>query len=140
MCCEIPTQHNVYILANYSVSSYLNFIPIFWHVLIWLKYDFIHILYIIFPCTLTYNVWHHCADTGSWIRGSIWIFEGKYPYWPWGKITNTGFRLLLDMRKRTYCIKIFENKCFDHISVSHTIGKYIVVYCSRDILCSLLKI
>ena len=40
---EIPIQLDVYIWANYSVSSYLNFIPIFWNVLIWLKYDFIHI-------------------------------------------------------------------------------------------------
>ena len=38
---EIPIQHDVYILVNYSVSSYLNFIPIY--VLIWLKYDFMHI-------------------------------------------------------------------------------------------------
>jgi hypothetical protein len=37
---EIPIQHDVYISANYSVSSYLNFIPICWNVLIWLKYDF----------------------------------------------------------------------------------------------------
>jgi hypothetical protein len=40
---EIPIKHDVYIWANYSVSSYLNFIPIFWNVLIWLKYDFMHI-------------------------------------------------------------------------------------------------
>jgi hypothetical protein len=40
---EIPIQRDVYIWANYSVSSYLNFIPICWNVLIWLKYDFIHI-------------------------------------------------------------------------------------------------
>jgi hypothetical protein len=40
---EIPIQHDVYIWANYSVSSYLNFIPMFWNVLIWLKYDFMHI-------------------------------------------------------------------------------------------------
>jgi hypothetical protein len=40
---EILTQHDVYIWANYSVSSYLNFIPICWNVLIWLKYDFMHI-------------------------------------------------------------------------------------------------
>ena len=33
----------IYIWANYSVSSYLSFIPICWNVLIWLKYDFMHI-------------------------------------------------------------------------------------------------
>jgi hypothetical protein len=27
---EIPIQHDVYIWANYSVSSYLRFIPICW--------------------------------------------------------------------------------------------------------------
>jgi hypothetical protein len=27
---EIPIQRDVYIWANYSVSSYLNFIPICW--------------------------------------------------------------------------------------------------------------
>jgi hypothetical protein len=31
------------IWANYSVSSYLKFIPICWNVLICLKYDFMHI-------------------------------------------------------------------------------------------------
>jgi hypothetical protein len=40
---EIPIQHDVYIWANYSVSSCLKFIPICWNVLIWLKYDFMHI-------------------------------------------------------------------------------------------------
>jgi hypothetical protein len=40
---EIPIQQDVYIWANYSVSSYSNFIPIYWNVLIWLKYDFMHI-------------------------------------------------------------------------------------------------
>jgi uncharacterized Fe-S radical SAM superfamily protein PflX len=40
---EIPIQHVVYIWANYSVSSYLKFIPICWNVLIWLKYNFMHI-------------------------------------------------------------------------------------------------
>ena len=40
---EFPIQHDVYIGANYSVSSYLNFIPIFRSVLIWLKCDFMHI-------------------------------------------------------------------------------------------------
>jgi hypothetical protein len=29
---EIPIQHDVYIWANYPVSNYLNFIPIFWNV------------------------------------------------------------------------------------------------------------
>jgi hypothetical protein len=40
---EIPIQNDVYIWANYSVSSYMKFIPISWNVLIWLKYVFIHI-------------------------------------------------------------------------------------------------
>jgi hypothetical protein len=37
-----------------------NFIPIFWNVLIWLKYDFI-----ILPCTLTYFLWNQAADARS---------------------------------------------------------------------------
>ena len=41
---EIPIQHDVYIWANYSVSSYSKCIPIYWNVLIWLKYDFMHIV------------------------------------------------------------------------------------------------
>jgi hypothetical protein len=36
-------MHDVYIWANYSVSSYSKFIPICWNVLIWLKYYFMHI-------------------------------------------------------------------------------------------------
>jgi hypothetical protein len=36
---EILIQHDVYIWAYYSVSSYLNFIPICWNVSIWLKYE-----------------------------------------------------------------------------------------------------
>jgi hypothetical protein len=35
---EIPIQHVVYMW-----TSYLNFIPVYWNVLIWLKYDFMHI-------------------------------------------------------------------------------------------------
>jgi hypothetical protein len=49
---EIPIQHDVYNWANYSVSSYLNFIPIGWNVLIWLKYDFMH------------HLSHMCLGTG----------------------------------------------------------------------------
>jgi hypothetical protein len=72
---EIPIQDDVYIWANYSASSYLNFIPIFWNVLIWLKYDFT-----IFPCTLTYLLWDPAADARSYIRGRIRIFECQYGY------------------------------------------------------------
>jgi hypothetical protein len=39
---EIPI-HDVYIWDHFSASSYLNFIPLFWNVLILLKYDFMHI-------------------------------------------------------------------------------------------------
>jgi hypothetical protein len=34
---EIPIQHDLYTWANYFVSSYLNFIQLFWNMLIWLK-------------------------------------------------------------------------------------------------------
>jgi len=33
-------------------------------------------------CTLTYNLWDHCADTGSWIRRQMRTYEGKYGYLP----------------------------------------------------------
>jgi hypothetical protein len=32
---EIPIQHDAYIWAIYSISSYLRFIPICWNVSIW---------------------------------------------------------------------------------------------------------
>ena len=70
---EIPIQkaRRIYLLFRFNL---LNFIPIFWNVLIWLNYDLMHLsLCTIFPCTLTYNLWDHCADTGSWIRGRIRI-------------------------------------------------------------------
>ena len=101
--------NTTYIWANYSVLSYLIFIQIFWNVLIDWNTILCIFLYTIFPCIFTYKVWHHCAETASWIRGAIWIFESKYPYWPWWQITNTNFRLLLDMQKRTYCNKIGDN-------------------------------
>jgi hypothetical protein len=98
---EIPIQHDVYIWADYSFSSYLNFIPIFWNVLIWLKYDLLNIFTHLFPCTLTYTLWDHCADTGSWIRGKIRIFEGKYWYFegiygylPSGQVINTDLAII----------------------------------------------
>ena len=37
------STRRIHIWANYSVSSSLNFIPVFWNVLIWLKYDYMYI-------------------------------------------------------------------------------------------------
>jgi hypothetical protein len=109
---EIPIQRDVYIWANYSVSSYLNFIPICWNVLIWLKYDFIHIsmhhFSLYFETTAQIPEVEFGGKYGLW--GQILIFEGKYGYLPWGQITNTDFQLLLDMQKRTYCNKICDNQ------------------------------
>ena len=80
---EIPIQNTVYTWANYSVSNCINFIPKFWNVLILLKFYFIPSFLVLW----TYNLWDHCAETGSRIRGAntnIWepirIFEGKYGY------------------------------------------------------------
>jgi hypothetical protein len=61
---EIPIQRHVYIWANYSVSSYLNFIPICWNVLIWLKYDFIHIFMHHLSILLQYV--RFCMSNNSW--------------------------------------------------------------------------
>ena len=85
---EIPIQHDVYIWTNYSVSCYLNFIPICWNVLNWLKYDFMHIfmyrLFLYFETTAqipevefggTYGYLR--ANTDIW--GPIRIFA---PYLP----------------------------------------------------------
>ena len=84
-------QHDVYIWANYSVSSYLNFIPICWNVSIWLKYDFMHIfmhhLSLYFETTAQIQevefggkYRYMRAHTDIW--GQIRIFEGQYGYLP----------------------------------------------------------
>jgi hypothetical protein len=66
-------NRDVYIWANYSVSSYLNFIPICWNVLIWLKYDFIHISMHHLVITLeNYNV--------QWITLIITNFVAIYSF------------------------------------------------------------
>jgi hypothetical protein len=44
----IPFQEDICIWVNYSVSSYLNFILIFWNVLIWLQYNYMHHLSLYF--------------------------------------------------------------------------------------------
>ena len=88
---EIPIQHDLYIWANYSVSSYLNFIPICWNVSIWLKYDFMHIfmhhLSLYFETTAQIQevefggkYRYMRAHTDIW--GQIRIFEGQYGYLP----------------------------------------------------------
>ena len=88
---EIPIQNDVYIWANYSVSSYMKFIPISWNVLIWLKYVFIHIfmhhLSLYFETTAQMpevefegKYGYMRANTDTW--GQIRIFA---PYFPWGK-------------------------------------------------------
>ena len=67
----------VYIWTNYSGSRYLIFIPIFWNVLIWLKYDFMHTctsLCAIFPSVL----WHIIFETTAQIPEVY--FGGKYGY------------------------------------------------------------
>jgi hypothetical protein len=126
---EIPIQHDVYIWANYSVSSYLEFIPICWNVLIWLNYDFMHIFMhhlslhfdIIFETTaqipeVEYGGKYGYMRANTDIWGQIRIFA---PYLPWEQITNTDFELLLDKQKWTYCNKICDNTNYlDHENVS----------------------
>jgi hypothetical protein len=102
---EIPIQHDVYIWANYFVSSYLRFIPICWNVLIWLKYDFMHIfmhhLSLYFETTaqipevefggdeIKYSYHIFCCNMFVFAcpiiaKSQCWVFaiRGKYPYWP----------------------------------------------------------
>ena len=136
---EIPIQHDVYTWANYSVSSYLNFIPICWNVLIWLKYDFMHIfmhhLSLYFEITTQIpevefggKYGYMRAKTDIW--GQMRIFEGKYGYLPWGQITNTEFYLILDMQKRTYCNKIFDKLYYFILYFSYIMG----VDCRKKLL------
>jgi hypothetical protein len=109
---EIPIQHDVYIWANYSVSSYLKFIPICWNVLIWLKYDFMHIFMhhlcnmLIFACPIIANsqCWLFALRANT---GQISVFALKYPYLP------SNIRIC------------------PHISV--TFSKHWLLYCKKDL-------
>jgi hypothetical protein len=101
MTLEIPIQHDIYIWENYSVSSYLNFIPIFWNVLIWFNAylyasPFIVLWHIIIETTVQipeveFGGKYGYMRTNTDIWGQIQIFEGKYGYLPWGQITNIDF-------------------------------------------------
>ena len=80
---EIPIQHDVYIWANYSVSKlfilYSNMLKC------------VNLIEIRFYASSFLVLWDHYADTGSWIRGQIRIYEGKYGYMRantdiWGQI------------------------------------------------------
>ena len=101
-----PIQHDVYIWVNYSVSSYSNFIPIFWNVLIWLKYDYMHHLS---KHTLTYNLWDPFADTGSWIQRQMRTYEGKYGYLPILALTANNQHWLLTIIGHTKTNMLQQN-------------------------------
>jgi hypothetical protein len=93
----IPFQLNF--IINYSnILKCINLIEI----------QFLHAYFYIPPFLV---FWHIMFDTTNRYRklnlGKIWIFEGKYPYWPCRQITSTDFRLLLDMQK--HCSKICYN-------------------------------
>ena len=57
---EIPIQHDVYIWANFLKC--------------------VNLIEIRFYASYFLVLWDHCADTGSWIRGQIRIYECKYGY------------------------------------------------------------
>ena len=96
---EIPIQQDVYIWANYSVSSYSNFIPIYWNVLIWLKYDFMHIfvhllslyfdIIIIFETTAQIPEVEF-GDKYGYLRANTDI-GGQYGFLSWRQIAYTDF-------------------------------------------------
>jgi hypothetical protein len=68
----------VYIWANYSVSSYLNFIPIFWNVLIWLKYDVMHHLFQSLPIVVgPYTLSNLCQHLYAKNLGKIRLLKGN---------------------------------------------------------------
>ena len=75
---EILIQHDVYIWANYFVSNCINCIPIFWNVLILLKFHFIPSFLVLW----TYILCDHCADTGSRIRRANTNIWRQYGYFP----------------------------------------------------------
>ena len=83
-----------------------------------MKYDlrhiFMHHLSLYFDSKV-YNLWDHCADTGSWIRGKIRTYEGITDIW--GQIRIFALRrannqhwllAIIEHAKRTYCNKICD--------------------------------
>jgi hypothetical protein len=116
---EIPIQHDVYIWASCSFSSYLSFIPIHCILkcvnLIEIRFNaylyapsFLVLSHIIFENTagiprVEFGGKCRYLKANTDIRGQIRIFALR-------QITNTDFKLLMDMQKRTYCNKIFDKK------------------------------
>jgi len=81
----IPIQHNVpvYIWANYSISSlFIPIIIIVWNVLIWLKYDFIHIfIHSSFLVLLHNNVLHHYEIPEVEFGGQYGYLRANNQHW-----------------------------------------------------------
>jgi hypothetical protein len=51
------------------------------------------------------NLWDHCADTGSWIRGLIRTYEGKYGYLR----SNTDICLVFALRANNQHCVVHQN-------------------------------
>jgi hypothetical protein len=87
---EIYIQHDVYFDLNIRFKLFKLYSNILKCVNL-IEIRLCMSLFIIFPCTLTYNLRDHCANTGSWFPGKIRTFEGKKPtltssyYWTWKK-------------------------------------------------------
>ena len=117
----IPIQHDVYIWANYSVPSSLDFIPIFWNALIWLKYDFMHIF--MHHISLYFNIYslrplrrYRKLNTGenTDIWGQILIF--------WGHIRIFAFRT-----SNQHWLSYYWTRKNEHIATKYVINMFIFV-------------
>jgi hypothetical protein len=125
---EIPIQHDVYIWANYSVSSYLKFIPICWNLLFWLKYDFMHIVMhhlslIIKQDLLNYEIWKYMYPyLPSIIRicPHISVFSPVFNF----RYLNSVLKEYMSKYKERWCITICiksyfnQNNRFQHIGIN----------------------
>jgi hypothetical protein len=109
---EIPIQHDVYIWANYSILSYLNFIPICWNVLIWLKYDFMHIFMhhlslfycnmFVFPCPIIAKsqCWLYALRANIRICPHISVFAPVFNF----RYLRSGLKYYMSKYKERWCI------------------------------------
>ena len=69
---------------------------------------FMHHLSLYFDSKV-YNLWDHCADIGSWIRGQIRTYEGRYRYY-----------------NQHWLLAIIEHANTKHIAIKYVI-KYVIL-------------
>jgi hypothetical protein len=62
-------------------------------------------------------LWDHCADAGSWIRGQIRIYEGKYGYL--SRICSEG-----EVKLMTFADCKYKQQCTLYNAVIVTTGTF----------------